>query len=94
MAKGTFALFELQQHLQTTKILKEGQEICIRFLSHNGCNKCERVHLPREALSGITISPWLKILMITHKGYRGDKVLPDQAAQMNALSRLVKLGSA
>jgi hypothetical protein len=84
MAKGTFALFELQQHLQTTKILKEGQEICIRFLSHNGCNKCERVHLPREALSGITISPWLKILMITHKGYRGDKVLPDQAAQMNA----------
>ena len=94
MAKGTYALFELQQHLLTTKTLKQGQEICIRFLSHNGCTKCDRVHLPKEALSGVTISPWLKMLMITHKGYRGDKALPDVAAQLNGLARLVKQGSA
>jgi hypothetical protein len=94
LAKGTYALFELQQHLLTTKSIKEGQEICLRFLSHIGCNKCDRVHLPKEALSGVTISPWLKILMITHKGYRGDKVLNDTSAQLSALARLVKQGSA
>lgn len=94
MAKGTYALFELQQHLCTTKVLKDGQEICIRYLSHAGCTKCDRVHLPREALSGITISPWLKILMITHKGYRGEALLGDPTAQLRALARLVKAGKA
>ena len=94
MAKGMSALLELQNHMASTKVLRSGQEICLRFLSHSGCTKCDRGHLTADNLSGITLSPWLRILLINLKGYRGEKMITDAQGQQRALSKLQQEGSA
>lgn len=90
--KGLIAFAELKEKLVKSKFLKPEQDVCLRYLSHVGCESCTRVHLPKEALSGITLSPWLKTLMVPHRGYREDKVITPTSA-LTRISQLQKAGS-
>lgn len=93
LGRGMYALFELQTSLVASGTMPKGKEICLRFLSHAGCSKCDRFHLKQEALSGISLSPWLKILLLAHRGYRGDKAITESTAQAR-LAQLMAEGSA
>lgn len=92
LGRGMYALFELQKSLVTSGSLAPGEEICLRFLSHTSCTKCERAHLKPAVLSGVTLSPWLKILLLAHRGYRGDKVVTESTAPAR-LAQLMAEGS-
>jgi len=93
LGRGLCALSELQKTLVASGAMPKDQEMCLRFLSHAGCAKCERHHVKPATLAGITLSPWLKILLIAHRGYRGDKAVTEVSASAR-LTQLLGEGSA
>ena len=97
LSRGLRAMVDLQNSLTQAELLPSDKEICLRFLSHSGCSgklntgrPCQRAHLSTKDLSGITLSPALKVLLVTHQGYRGEPLITEK----NAPSRLLKLQQA